>query len=454
MKTVGRNDPCPCGSGKKYKRCCLPEDQRRAAQERRVIPPEPEDVPSPAQAPDIHRIPAMLQELARKSHGKQDRADFEDLLAQTKPILDYVERQPAIEAASEAIKAHRSEFDKLAKDEEAYAERARELFAEECFVPLRFTADDVQRAFDKVGKPLPGSSDDQFVETVREAILHLADKDRRNRSAMSMLMHLPDYVAAGRPLDAWMIQHCACLTQEETDASNPFLFQMFTYGYDAWVAEQRGREAAMLRELGMDLSRLERMSMEEIDAWLQEQQADPAKLAHMEKLLLGNAEVRAQTEAQLEQLERDAHKLLQRADAAHLLLASDEIQPWLPELSEVFESVCGEFPDLAAPSPSKAAGKAFMDAMIPLVREMVAELFTPKRLGQLTAQLKAYRNERFAAGDKKTAELANGAMMYLRGEDEPGSNSFLCALGYISLFTRAEAFPVHEAEPSPDEPED
>ena len=23
---VGRNDPCPCGSGKKYKKCCLPKD--------------------------------------------------------------------------------------------------------------------------------------------------------------------------------------------------------------------------------------------------------------------------------------------------------------------------------------------------------------------------------------------------------------------------------------------
>lgn len=22
MRTVGRNDPCPCGSGKKYKKCC------------------------------------------------------------------------------------------------------------------------------------------------------------------------------------------------------------------------------------------------------------------------------------------------------------------------------------------------------------------------------------------------------------------------------------------------
>ncbi len=27
---VGRNDPCPCGSGKKYKRCCLPVDQEAA----------------------------------------------------------------------------------------------------------------------------------------------------------------------------------------------------------------------------------------------------------------------------------------------------------------------------------------------------------------------------------------------------------------------------------------
>jgi DNA-binding SARP family transcriptional activator len=26
-KTVGRNDPCPCGSGKKYKKCCLDKDK-------------------------------------------------------------------------------------------------------------------------------------------------------------------------------------------------------------------------------------------------------------------------------------------------------------------------------------------------------------------------------------------------------------------------------------------
>jgi len=25
-KKIGRNDPCPCGSGKKYKKCCLNND--------------------------------------------------------------------------------------------------------------------------------------------------------------------------------------------------------------------------------------------------------------------------------------------------------------------------------------------------------------------------------------------------------------------------------------------
>jgi hypothetical protein len=30
----GRNDPCPCGSGKKYKKCCLPADGAREAQSR------------------------------------------------------------------------------------------------------------------------------------------------------------------------------------------------------------------------------------------------------------------------------------------------------------------------------------------------------------------------------------------------------------------------------------
>jgi SEC-C motif len=31
MSSVGRNDPCPCGSGLKFKRCCLKKEQTTAA---------------------------------------------------------------------------------------------------------------------------------------------------------------------------------------------------------------------------------------------------------------------------------------------------------------------------------------------------------------------------------------------------------------------------------------
>jgi tetratricopeptide (TPR) repeat protein len=32
MGKIGRNEPCPCGSGRKYKRCCLPAHEAAAAE--------------------------------------------------------------------------------------------------------------------------------------------------------------------------------------------------------------------------------------------------------------------------------------------------------------------------------------------------------------------------------------------------------------------------------------
>ena len=35
MRKIGRNDPCPCGSGKKYKKCCLNNDEKRIREAKR-----------------------------------------------------------------------------------------------------------------------------------------------------------------------------------------------------------------------------------------------------------------------------------------------------------------------------------------------------------------------------------------------------------------------------------
>lgn len=37
MSAIGRNEPCPCGSGKKYKRCCALKASKTSLQLRLVI---------------------------------------------------------------------------------------------------------------------------------------------------------------------------------------------------------------------------------------------------------------------------------------------------------------------------------------------------------------------------------------------------------------------------------
>ena len=42
----GRNEPCRCGSGKKYKHCCLEKDDKKAAAARAKAAKEPEAPPA------------------------------------------------------------------------------------------------------------------------------------------------------------------------------------------------------------------------------------------------------------------------------------------------------------------------------------------------------------------------------------------------------------------------
>jgi len=76
---TGRNDPCPCGSGKKYKHCCLEKD--------RAV----EFAPAIAQ-----RIALQAQEADRAAQRK----DYQAELLQTQTTLDEAR---ALDAASNAV---------------------------------------------------------------------------------------------------------------------------------------------------------------------------------------------------------------------------------------------------------------------------------------------------------------------------------------------------------------
>jgi hypothetical protein len=57
MVRPGRNEPCRCGSGRKYKHCCLEKDDKKAAAARAKAAKEPAAPPSEEAPPATMRAP-------------------------------------------------------------------------------------------------------------------------------------------------------------------------------------------------------------------------------------------------------------------------------------------------------------------------------------------------------------------------------------------------------------
>ena len=67
----GRNEPCYCGSGKKYKHCCLPKDEKKDAKARAKAAQAEKDVadqPAEAAAPAPTRPPKTETHQPWKAH--------------------------------------------------------------------------------------------------------------------------------------------------------------------------------------------------------------------------------------------------------------------------------------------------------------------------------------------------------------------------------------------------
>jgi hypothetical protein len=70
---LGRNDPCPCGSGKKYKQCCLAKDEEKAraarAKAAAEAPVPAAEATTPAHAGPKHQTRQPWKKTATNTHG-------------------------------------------------------------------------------------------------------------------------------------------------------------------------------------------------------------------------------------------------------------------------------------------------------------------------------------------------------------------------------------------------
>src|SRR5215207_6992599 len=81
MPKIGRNDPCPCGSGKKYKQCHLPIEEAAAAEQlrlRRSVDTLLPKIITAAQA-QVGAIPAAFDRFWNGKYTPEQLEDLDDL---------------------------------------------------------------------------------------------------------------------------------------------------------------------------------------------------------------------------------------------------------------------------------------------------------------------------------------------------------------------------------------
>jgi len=91
MTQAGRNDPCPCGSGKKYKRCCLAVHEA-AGEERKRLVEEPVPLEQfEEEALELEALSNRVTELIRAGGLEEAERASRDLLRRFPDQLDGLE---------------------------------------------------------------------------------------------------------------------------------------------------------------------------------------------------------------------------------------------------------------------------------------------------------------------------------------------------------------------------
>ena len=84
MSTPNRNDPCPCGSGKKYKQCCLKRDEVIASGKRSEAASIPKNLQAALEHHQAGRLPqaeAIYQQILQVKPDHPDALHFLGLIA-------------------------------------------------------------------------------------------------------------------------------------------------------------------------------------------------------------------------------------------------------------------------------------------------------------------------------------------------------------------------------------
>jgi len=364
--------------------------------------------------------------------------------------VTYAAMEEEIDAAMAIREEHRAECQPMMADTGAAMEQVLELAAEARFDALRISVDELQGAFEVVGYPPVDALGltEEGMDVIFKASMHLVgdEEDRLTRSRQ-LLIALPEYVAAGRYCDAWLLRYSAYRMTVHPEESNPFMFGLVTLAFEAWGEKNKLEMESLFEALGVDPVKLAPGDPEHRLASVKELVSDAESRKRVERFFEARPEFRAMAEKEVWELDSQACALLEREDVGCILPSPDEVVQWVEELMERTHSfresarsrlerdeVLGEV--LAAEA---------QEVFIEVVREMTEALYTPERVAQLIEDLKAYRRTLQAAGEEEAARRAKGALILTAVGMRPADSAFMAGTCHSAMRRRMRALAEERA---------
>jgi len=341
------------------------------------------DAPNPADAP---LPPPMFGALP--DFSKKQWRHLEKILGKDAGVLNFFAKQREIQAATRALEPFRAEFQHLLEDDQA-AERLQEkLLRDKEVQALAFSEEDVERAFRRVGYPIiEAMPQSKVLEILCQAAHYLADEDCRVKKSSQLWQLLPRLVAEGRPLEACLVELYVAATLQERDEVNPFLMQMFLEGLKKWDAQRFQGDLQLVKAAGFDPDQAKNMSLAEMCQWLKSQYEDPAAAARLDALLAAHPEQERRAAESIQAQDREFLGMLAQPEYRHLLPDSEELMPWVPELTEALSSLAPDLRPTENPTPEQA--DALIGALWPFMEKMARSLFTLERSRCLAEKLRS-----------------------------------------------------------------
>ncbi len=216
MAQPGRNDPCPCGSGKKYKQCHLTEDRGQSMER------------ADRARDQLSRLEAMgrpemdeMRQLYKELTGRNLSGDVIPEKIQGS-LVDAWRQRRLVAQTRDALEQHSATLEEhFQKDPTAFESLSHSLADELDLSNYELTNVNRRKVLLALG-PLPEDPAQRHTYADAAARLVLDDEDRKVFNE-GLLQNLPELVEAERWPEAFVLDRCAERVLDPTAEASRFL---------------------------------------------------------------------------------------------------------------------------------------------------------------------------------------------------------------------------------------